>query len=63
MAPPAKPNIAPAKVNGTTNGERVVEVTKEIEVTEEADQNSAVEPGKETDTLKGTEVILYPFIL
>ena len=63
MAPPAKPEIGPAKVNGTTNGEKVVEVTKEIEFTEEADQNNAVEPDKEADTPKETEVVFCLIIL
>lgn len=63
MGPPAKPDITPAEVNGTTNGEKAVKVIKEVEVTKEADRNSAVEPSKEADAPKKTEVIFYPIIL
>jgi hypothetical protein len=63
VAPPAKLDITPAEANGTTNGEKVVEVTKEVEVIKEADHNSAVEPSKEADALKETEVMFYPIIL
>ena len=57
MAPPAKPDITPVEIDGTTNGEKAVEVAKEVEVTKKADHNSAVEPSKEAETPKETEVM------